>query len=343
MAGKTLKLIVRERQRLIKELGSLSNLTLYPSQANSLFIKVNNNFKELKKFLEQRKIVVRYYDSYQAIRITVGNPWQNNVVIQALRDFDKPKCDAIIFDMDGVLVDVSKSYRQAIKLTVEYVLQNKYDLKLKVASSEIETMKLIPGFNNDWDLSFALIELLAKRINQTDFKKNISALNEQIKKSADYLSAKDIFQSYYLGEKLFLELYQRPAPIIFKNGLIKNETLLLDLAILKKLSRKYKIGVATGRPKFEALFALRNLKLSPELIKERYAVGKEDAKREKPFPEPLLEAAKLLKSNKPIYIGDSVNDLVAAKAAKMPCIFVGKNLKADFIVDKTNQIKRILL
>lgn len=340
---KMLASTISERERLVKELGTVANLKVYPSQANSLFIKFERGYEKLKNFLEQRKIVVRYYDGYQAIRLSVGLPWQNNAVIKALKDFTNSQWDAVIFDMDGVLVDVSKSYRQAIKLTAQYVLQNKYGLKAKVAGADIEAMKAIPGFNNDWDLSFALIELLSKGIARKDFKQNISAQSEQVKVSADYLEAKDIFQSYYLGEKLFKELYQKTAPVIFKNGLIENETLLLDLAILKKIAEKYKVGVATGRPKFEALFALRNLKISPSLIKEIYVVGKEDARREKPFPEPLLKAAELLDCNKPIYVGDSINDILAAKAAAMPCIFVGQSRQADFEVGNTNEIERILL
>jgi HAD superfamily hydrolase (TIGR01549 family) len=203
-------------------------------------------------------------------------------------------------------------------------------------------MKSIPGFNNDWDLSFALIKLLSKGISRKDFKQNISILSEKIKTSADYLATKDIFQSYYLGTKLFKKLYKRPAPIVSQTGLIKNETLLLDLDILRKITEKYKVGVATGRPKFEALFALRNLKISPQLIKESYVVGKEDAQREKPFPEPLLKAAELLDCKQPIYLGDSVNDVLAAQAAVMPCIFVGKNKQAAFEVEKSDKIKKIL-
>lgn len=340
---KMLASTISERERLIEELGGLANLQVYPSQANSLFIKFKRGFSQLKNFLEQRKIVVRYYDAYQAIRLSVGLPWQNDAIIKALKDFKNSQWDAVIFDMDGVLVDVSKSYREAIKLTAQYVLKNKYGLQTNIAAADIEVMKSIPGFNNDWDLSFALIELFAKGIRRSDFKQNISALSEQVKTSADYLAAKDIFQSYYLGSKLFKKLYKKSASIASQTGLIKNETLLLDLDILRKIAEKYKVGVATGRPKFEALFALRNLNISPQLIKEIYVVGKEDAQREKPFPEPLLKAVKLLDCKKPIYVGDSINDILAAEAAAMPCIFVGRSNKADFEVDNTNQIERVLL
>ncbi len=339
---KMLATIVAERTRLNNELEKLSCFTVYPSAANSLFI-VMDRLSQLQEILEKRKIVVRYYTAYSAIRISIGTRRQNDKLLAALREYSKPKLDSVIFDMDGVLIDVSQSYRQAIKLTVEYVLQNNYGLHTVIAAEDVESMKLIPGFNNDWDLSFALIQLLSKKIYRTQFKKKITALSDQIKNSSEYQKIKDIFQSFYLGSELFFEIYQRLAPISEQSGLIANEILLIDLAVLKKIANKYKVGVATGRPKFEALFALRNLKISPALIQEKFVVGKEDTLREKPFPDPLLQAAALLDSNRPIYVGDSINDVLAAKSAQMPCIFVGTGSAAEFEVAGTNEIERLLL
>ena len=39
------------------------------------------------------------------------------------------KPDVIIFDIDGVLVDVSRSYRLAIKQTVEHFTNNKLPIE----------------------------------------------------------------------------------------------------------------------------------------------------------------------------------------------------------------------
>jgi len=109
------------------------------------------------------------------------------------------------------------------------------------------------------------------------------------------------------------------------------------------LSETYKLGVATSRPRFEALFALKNLGITPSFIDESNVIAQEDAPREKPFPDPLLAAQKRLQSNSPVYVGDSVNDLLAARKAVIPCIFVGTNKEADYLIPVTNQIKNILL
>jgi histidinol-phosphate aminotransferase len=339
----TIDAIVSERKRLETELNDLPCLTIYPSEANLLFIKVSKGFEMLKRFLENEKIAVRYYDSYKAVRLSIGTPEQNNRVLKVMQKFALVQYDSVIFDMDGVLVNVSQSYRQAIKKTVEYMLEKECGLKAIISSQDIDELKKIPGFNNDWDLSFALIQLVSQGVKQADFGKTASALDITVKQSEKYQQVKDIFQSYYLGKKLFLDIYKEKAPINFDPGLISNEILLLDLTILRSLSEKYKLGVATSRPRFEALFALRNLGISPAIISEQNVIALEDAPREKPFPDPLLAAQKLLKSKSPVYVGDSVNDVLAAQQANMPCIFVGNDSKADFEVQNTNQIKEVLL
>lgn len=335
--------IIKERERARQELNKLSYLTVYPSESNSLFIKVKRDFVKLKNYLESKKIAVRYYDSFQAIRLSIGKPEQNDTVIANLKGFKKTCWDSVIFDLDGVLIDVSQSYRQAIKQSVEYVLLKKLGIKTQVTLKDIARMKKIPGFNNDWDLSFRLIQLLAKGVAREKFGNNVKPVTLQTRNSKEYQEVKDIFQSYYLGQNLFFEIYNRKASIVCKKGLIANETLLLDLSILKSLSKKYKLGVATSRPRFEALFALKNFKITPTFIRKSFIVAQEDSRREKPAPDPLLESKRRLRSKYPVYVGDSVNDLIAANEADMPCIFVGKNSSADFQVVNTNEIEELLL
>jgi len=43
----------------------------------------------------------------------------------------KTKYDGLIFDMDGVLVDVSQSYREAIRQTAGYFLKRKREQILR--------------------------------------------------------------------------------------------------------------------------------------------------------------------------------------------------------------------
>lgn len=68
--------------------------------------------------------------------------------------------DLLIFDMDGVLIDVSDSYRQTILKTIELYL--KLGLGFKngkkfITKEEVTLFKLVGGFNNDWDLTSGIL------------------------------------------------------------------------------------------------------------------------------------------------------------------------------------------
>ncbi len=67
--------------------------------------------------------------------------------------------DYIIFDIDGVLIDVKKSYNEAIKNTVQFVIRNliKKDLKDLITDQIILKFRQTGGFNNDTDTSYAII------------------------------------------------------------------------------------------------------------------------------------------------------------------------------------------
>jgi HAD superfamily hydrolase (TIGR01548 family) len=59
--------------------------------------------------------------------------------------------DVIVFDVDGVLVDVTASYREAIRETVRHFTG---DL---VSNELIQEFKNQGGWNNDWELSYKFI------------------------------------------------------------------------------------------------------------------------------------------------------------------------------------------
>jgi HAD superfamily phosphatase len=57
----------------------------------------------------------------------------------------------LVFDMDGVLVDVTESYRETIAQTVEHFTG------VKPANERIQEVKNQGGFNDDWKLTHHLI------------------------------------------------------------------------------------------------------------------------------------------------------------------------------------------
>ena len=125
--------------------------------------------------------------------------------------------DGLIFDMDGVLVDVSKSYREAIRQTASYFLNK------KVTMSDVEKIKGEIGMNNDWDATYALIK----------------------RQTISYEAVKSYFQSIYLGSDQKSGLIDNEELFISKQNLLT----------LKKKYKK--LGIATGRPKEEAEYVIK--------------------------------------------------------------------------------------
>ncbi|MEM7131001.1 MAG: histidinol-phosphate transaminase [Chloroflexota bacterium] len=79
----------KERVRLFDKLESLSFLKPYPTQSNFILCDVvGQSGAELKAKLEQKGILVRYYDNpglENCIRISVGRPEQTDRLMEALR------------------------------------------------------------------------------------------------------------------------------------------------------------------------------------------------------------------------------------------------------------------
>ena len=81
------------------------------------------------------------------------------------------KIDSIIFDCDGVLIDVTKSYDLAIKQTTDYVVRHleKIQDPIEIDSKIIDGFKATGGFNDEVDLTYAAILSIvaAKKLNET--------------------------------------------------------------------------------------------------------------------------------------------------------------------------------
>ena len=68
------------------------------------------------------------------------------------------RADAVVFDIDGVLVDVADSYRRSIVESIDRVYGETID------RGTVQSFKDAGGFNNDWELTHAAaLFLLARR------------------------------------------------------------------------------------------------------------------------------------------------------------------------------------
>ncbi|MBA7635157.1 Histidinol-phosphate aminotransferase [subsurface metagenome] len=83
------KAIIAERERLFGELKKLEWLKPFPSQANFILCSVlNSEAKELRQRLQDRGILVRYFDEpilRGFVRFSVGKPEHTDALIKALQ------------------------------------------------------------------------------------------------------------------------------------------------------------------------------------------------------------------------------------------------------------------
>lgn len=133
----------------LKELG----FTVYPSQANFVLFDAGEKADWVYHTLLKNSIKIRKFSNIKGlIRITAPSCENSEKIISLLQ----PK-DTLIFDMDGVLVDVSNSFRTAVKMTFEHYA------KKPLSYEKIAETKALGGLNNDWDLT----EYLLKQENIT--------------------------------------------------------------------------------------------------------------------------------------------------------------------------------
>jgi histidinol-phosphate aminotransferase len=290
--------IINERNRLAEGLEKLG-FYVYPSLTNFLLVKtIPEDSRIVYEKLLRRGLVLRRLD--EGLRITVRSKKDNDLLLDEIKRMP----DGIIFDIDGVLVDVSRSYREAIKQTVKVIAGK------DVTDSDIEAIKKLPNSNNDWDVTYALINGIA------DLK--------GIDRNAElYLAVKKKFQELYLG------------------GLRDREKIMVSMETFDWLKKQgYRLGIVTSRPRDEALCALRQF--IPEFFSEDCIIALEDCDAEKPNPNPLLLAKERMGCRAAVYVGDTINDVLAAKAADMFFVSVREDLEADCRIENVNKIIEVL-
>ncbi|MDJ0702848.1 MAG: TIGR01548 family HAD-type hydrolase [Leptolyngbyaceae cyanobacterium MO_188.B28] len=196
-----------------------------------------------------------------------------------------------VFDIDGVVRDVSGSYRRAIADTVEQFTAGAY----RPTPDDIDVLKSEGIWNNDWEGSQELVYRYFERQGQ---------MRSQV--SLDYDQLVAWFQSRYRG----------PDPDNF-TGYICQEPLLMQPPYLQSLTQgDVAWGFFSGATRGSANYVLENrLGLqAPVLIAMEDAPGKPD-------PTGLLATVQQLetpsKSSTPvIYVGDTVADMHTVQKAK---------------------------
>jgi HAD superfamily phosphatase len=254
--------------------------------------------------------------------------------------------EAIIFDIDGVLIDVIKSYNQTIIKTIEHILTNNFNINLTDFPIEqlISKFRHTGGFNNDIDTTYSMILTIVycKLINKNDIneifdffielldkiddkgilsvEKELERLGriENIKNQLGYPKDDNIistvFNEFFYGPDLFRKQFNKDPKYYFDKPLINNDKLIIKEKTIKDLSKKFngKLILISGRSKIAANFTLQ--KLSNYFIKDA-CIFLEDEKREysKPNTYAIHRVFNQLKLKNAIYVGDSIEDLLMTK------------------------------
>ena len=323
--------------------------------------------------------------------------------------------EIVIFDMDGVLIDVSKSYRETIKKATTIYLKRalglKGDEKPLVSDDDIVTFKEIGGLNNDWDVTTGLlyyfITLLegeepgdAHKMDSMDEvisflrenrdrikggmaeiaeKKDIPGFRQHARSLGTGLEAvkkalnsgktrfifgtgdlkvdnlvKRIFQEVYLGPH-FRTIHHVPPLFFSGRGLFERERLMVKRESLSILSNRVKMGIASGRPKAEAILGLRNFRIDrffrslvvlEDCEAEQERILKLEGKRVnlfKPNPFSIITAVRQINPGRLrcAYVGDLPDDIEAANRAKSKMDIISAGCLGPYR-DKERARKRFL-
>jgi HAD superfamily phosphatase len=124
----------------------------------------------------------------------------------------------VVFDMDGVLAEVTESYRQAIVETVAHFTGK------RIERDSIQDYKNRGGWNNDWALS----------------QKIASDLGVDV----PYDVVVDYFNRIFIGPN-------------HGDGLIQRESWFPGEGMLERLNQRYGLALFTGRLKYEADITLK--------------------------------------------------------------------------------------
>jgi len=236
--------------------------------------------------------------------------------------------DAVVLDIDGVLVDVADSYRRAIIESVERVCDKTID------RDAVQSFKDAGGFNNDWELTnAAALYVLARReglgMDVEAFTDRVAAggggldaakavvgdlprvAQARVRDQWDTDRLRDTFQALYLGEELYRDL-EGGEPPLSAPGYIHDEPTLVDPETIADLTERFDVGVLTGRPAAEAEIALERVGLD---VPEDRRFTMDDWEEGKPHPRALVELAERFDADRIAFAGDTLDDVRTARNA----------------------------
>jgi HAD superfamily hydrolase (TIGR01548 family) len=182
----------------------------------------------------------------------------------------------VIFDVDGVLVDVRRSYWLSALETMRFLTGKRHSW------AELHEWKSKPGNNDDWNM--------------------VSRWATALGHPTSYEEARVAFQQFYWGKN-------------GKLGNVRKEKLVVTPRQIERWAHRFELNLFTGRTRQEFSYTFDRW---PGTRWFREVITMDDVARKKPHPDGLL---KILGSRDPataLYVGDNVDDALAARDARVP-------------------------
>ena len=177
-----------------------------------------------------------------------------------IRNFMKKEANRqalIVFDMDGVIIDVSGSYRNAVRQTARLFFKDALSWESLpdplFSLADLARVKQSGGLNNDWDLTFLIINLLFTLVKESSEYPDSNPWN-MYKKTLRDCDVADLAQ--------FLDSEKNPvSTLLEKNGRISNDFIARlytgDVGtgnIIKQIFQE----IYLGKDLFESTYGLRS-------------------------------------------------------------------------------------
>ncbi|MFB6134065.1 MAG: TIGR01548 family HAD-type hydrolase [Halanaeroarchaeum sp.] len=237
--------------------------------------------------------------------------------------------DAVVLDVDGVLVDVADSYRRAVVETVSYLYDD------AIARDGVQQFKNAGGFNNDWVLTdaaalFVLARAEGLSMSLETFTDEIARAgggldgaktvverglspeeSERVIRRWDPERIRGVFQQLYLGADRYAAIEGR-APTMDVAGYIEDEPVIVNEATIERLTDALPVGILTGRPRPEADIALERVGLD---VPEEHRLTMDDWEGGKPDPAGLITLAERFEAQSLAFVGDTLDDIATARNA----------------------------
>ena len=257
------------------------------------------------------------------------------------------KFDSIIFDCDGVLVDIRKSYDYAINKTISAIMKDIFndDLSDIINSKILYSLKASGGFNDEVSVVYtAILTLVASKKTNISFEKLIIDVIEnsdesgitsidnffinskidlkEIKNKLDYTNSRKesyihkMFNQLFYGPELYEEIFNEKSSFSEK-PLIDKDDIVLDENLMSKLKNRFgkKITTVTGRGNFAFSYSMKDFLENFDI---EHSVFLEDRSLDlaKPNPNSLIESISGINSKCVLYVGDSMEDLKMVEKCK---------------------------